>query len=132
MSESLSSQSPEVHRPLVSLLSKSEKSLLRLAPESWQHSMIQRNIGALRLAIALMSEEGSGLGEVSPSDLQEAADTFAAMIERVEKTQAKFQVGSSHHSLQKNRLHALKIARMVAIAKGKPGQAEQSLAAESR
>jgi len=42
--------------PLASLLSKSEKALTKLKPDSWQHAMLERNVAALHVAIARISE----------------------------------------------------------------------------
>lgn len=40
--------------PLASLISKSEKAQTKLAPGSWQHSMLEKNLQALRLALPLL------------------------------------------------------------------------------
>src|SRR5919205_504880 len=43
-------------RPITSLISKSEKAQQRLAPGTWQHTMLQDNLKALHLASALMNK----------------------------------------------------------------------------
>lgn len=40
--------------PLASLISKSEKAQRNLTPGSWQHAMLERNLAALRAAVALL------------------------------------------------------------------------------
>ena len=94
--------------------------------------MIQRNVRALRIAIALISDEATHPGEELLCHALDAADALAAMIEKVEEAKAQFESGTSQHSLQKNRLQALKVARMVVVAKGNPGQAEPGVGADSR
>jgi hypothetical protein len=97
-------------RPIASLISKSEKAQQKLSPGSWQHAMLQRNLQALRLAFALMTGETDKANRFSVDDLQEALDAFAAMISKSEQGQAKFAVGTSHYSLQQNRIAALRKA----------------------
>lgn len=40
--------------PIASLISKSEKAQQKLAPGSWQHAMLERNLGALRIGSSLL------------------------------------------------------------------------------
>lgn len=42
--------------PLASLLRKSEKAQTKLAPGTWQHTMLETNIHALRLATPLLAQ----------------------------------------------------------------------------
>ena len=55
-SELTSDDMSRAKTPLLSLLSKSEKSSSRLAEESWQYRMLSRNIEALRIAVNLLGE----------------------------------------------------------------------------
>jgi len=96
--------------PLTSLLSKSEKSQTKLAPGTWQHTMLADNIAALRIAEALMRDEPAGAGDVSHDTLTAALQALASMIGRTEKSMAMFPPGTSQHTLQRNRLKALRIA----------------------
>lgn len=98
-------------RPIASLISKSEKAQRKLAPGTWQHSMMRDNVKALRIALALMSHVGDGLPDPTSSELQGSLTVLGAMIERVENTKTKFEPGTSQHSLQRNRLNALQVAR---------------------
>ena len=97
-------------RPIASLISKSEKAQQKLAPGTWQHTMLQDNLKALRIAFALMNRESNGMDQLTRDDLEEALRAFASMRSKSEKAQAKFSPGTSHHSLQQNRLKALHIA----------------------
>jgi len=103
----------EVHqalRPIASLLSKSEKAQQKLAPGTWQHTMLRDNLKALRIASALMNQGTTDTDSFTRDDLQEAIRAFTSMISRAEKAQAKFSPGTSQHTLQRNRLKALCIA----------------------
>lgn len=46
--------------PLASLISKSEKARQKLETGSWQHTMLERNLKALRIALLLLTK---ALGE---------------------------------------------------------------------
>ncbi len=104
----------EVHealRPIASLISKSEKAQQKLAPGTWQHTMLRDNIEALRVALTLMDGASGGPDGPTSDDLEEALHALGSLIERVESTQSKFSPGTSQHSLQRNRLKALRIAQ---------------------
>ena len=100
----------EALRPIASLISKSEKAQQKLAPGTWQHTMLRDNLKALHIASALMNKETDDTKSFTPDDLQEALRAFASMISRTDKAQAKFTPGTSQHALQRNRLKALRIA----------------------
>ncbi len=100
----------EARRPLASLISKSEKAQQKLAPETWQHRMLQDNLKALHIASALMNKETTDMDHFTRGDLQKARRAFASMISKTEKAQAKFSSETSQHTLQRNRLKALRIA----------------------
>lgn len=51
------------------------------------------------------------MGTFTKSDMEQAPAVIASMINRAEKAQSKFAEGSSQHTLQKNRIAALRIAR---------------------
>lgn len=96
----------EALRPIASLISKSEKAQQRVAPGTWQHTMLQNNLTALRLASALMSNEAAPTRD----EIQVALPAFASMISKTEQAQGKFAPGTSQHTLLHNRLHALRLA----------------------
>ena len=100
----------EALRPIASLINKSEKAQQKLAPGTWQHSMLQNNINALHIASALMNQDTQEADSFTQADLHEALRAFASMISRADKAQAKFTPGTSQHTLQTNRLKALRIA----------------------
>ena len=101
----------EVLRPIASLIRKSAKARRKLAPGTWQSKMLRDNLRALRLASALMKNPAGGAGRRPPDDLRAARMTLAAMIGRVEKTTKQFASGTAPHTLQKNRLRALRAAQ---------------------
>jgi hypothetical protein len=103
----------EARRPIVSLISKSEKAQQKLAPGTWQHTMLRDNLKALHIASALMNKETTDTDHFTGDNLQEALRAFASMISKTEKAQTKFSPGTSQHTLQRNRLKALRIAEAV-------------------
>mgnify|MGYP000937838329 FL=1 len=100
----------KVLRPIDSLIGKSEKAQGKLTPGTWQHTMLEGNLKALRIAFRLMSGEAGDPEEFSPDDLKEALESMDSMIKRSEKAWGKFSPGTSQYTLQKNRIHALRIA----------------------
>ncbi len=100
-----------VLKPLASLISKSEKAQTKLAPGTWQHAMLEDNLKALRVGHALVSADGECLPSFPPAQLEDALTALASMIERTENTRATFAPGTSQHTLQRNRLHALRTAQ---------------------
>jgi hypothetical protein len=107
----------EARAPIASLLSKSEKAQQKVAPGTWQHAMLQRNIQALRIAVPLIGTPDDDSHGPAPDDLEAALRALDSMIERVADTETKFAPGTSQHTLQRNRLKALRIARAVVVAK---------------
>lgn len=107
----------QARAPIASLLSKSEKAQQKVAPDTWQYAMLAANIQALRVALPLLGEEGQDPGEPSSEDLKAALQALDSMVERVENTRTRFAPGSSQHTLQHNRLKALRIARTAVLAK---------------
>lgn len=99
--------------PIASLLSKSEKAQQKLKPGTWQHTMLDDNIRALRIAWAFLDNTA----DVSThDDLRAARKAIASMIERTQSAGSKFAPGTSQHTLQKNRLHALRVAEALVAA----------------
>src|SRR4051812_14221486 len=100
----------EALRPIASLISKSEKAQQKLASGTWQHTMLRDNLKALHIAFALANKQTDDTDSVTRDDLQQALGAFASMISKTEKVQVKFSLGTSQHTLQRNRLTALRIA----------------------
>jgi hypothetical protein len=100
----------EALRPIASLISKSEKAQQKLATGTWQHTMLRNNLKALHIASDLMGKEIDNTNSFPRDDLQEALSAFTSMISKTEKAQAKFAPGTSQHTLQRNRLKALRTA----------------------
>jgi hypothetical protein len=100
----------EALRPIASLISKSEKARTKLTPGTWQYTMLSNNLKALRIASTLMGGETRDTDDCAPNDLREAISAFESMINRTENTK-KFMPGTSQHTLRKNRLRALRIAK---------------------
>jgi len=107
--------------PIASLISKSEKAQQKLAPGTWQHTMLQDNLKALRHALVLMGGAARERDEFTQEDVQEALRALASMIDRTEKAGAKFSPGTSQHSLARNRLKALRIAESLVRAESDCG-----------
>lgn len=97
-------------RPIASLIDKSEKAQQKLAPGTWQHTMLLGNLKALYIASVLMNGETDNRVSFAPDDLKEALRALDSMIKRSEKAWGKFSPGTSQHTLQRNRIHALQIA----------------------
>jgi hypothetical protein len=94
-------------RPIASLISKSEKAQQKLATGTWQYKMLRDNLKALRHAAMLITGDTNNKDKFTLDDLHEALRAFSAIIARSEKAQAIFLPGTSHHTLQRNRLNAL-------------------------
>lgn len=105
----------EAEAPIASLISKSEKAQQNLATGTWQHAMLRDNLKALRIASSLMRRKSDSVS-LPRVDLQEAMSAIASMISKVEKTQAGFVLGTSQHTLQRNRLNALRVAEALVNA----------------
>ncbi len=97
-------------RPIDSLISKSKKAQQKLKPGTWQHTMLRDNLKALHIAAALMNKGTEDIDSFAPGDLQKALGACSSMVGKTEKSQAKFLPGTPQHSLQRNRLKALRIA----------------------
>ena len=106
----------EALRPIASLIGKSEKALQKLKPGTWQHAMLRDNLAALRLGTALLNPEAGAAAGFARDELQKALRAFASMISRTAKALAKFAPGTSHHSLSRNRLQALRRAEALIAA----------------
>jgi hypothetical protein len=100
----------EALRPIASLISKSEKAQRKLAPGTWQHAMLRDNLKALHIASELMNKGADDTDRWTRDDIHAALQASVAMIRKAEKAQAKFSPGTSPHTLQRNRLKALRIA----------------------
>ena len=100
----------EALRPIASLISKSEKAQQKLASGSWQHTMLRDNLKALHIATALMKTNTRDADSFTRDDLQESLRAVASMIGKAEKAQEHFSPGTSQHTLQQNRLNAMRIA----------------------
>ena len=103
-------------RSIASLISKSEKAQQKLAAGTWQHTMLRNNLKALHLTSALMIKEADDPDSFTEDELNAALGALASMIDRTEKAQAKFAPGTSHHTLQRNRLEALRLAEALTKA----------------
>ena len=100
----------EVLGPLESLASKSEKAQRKLAPGTWQHAMLEANLAALRIALALLAP-GPPARRPTRKDLEGARRALADMADRTKAALATFAPGTAQHSLQRNRLKALLAAK---------------------
>lgn len=118
MNNAISDEWREAMRPLASLLSKSEKAQTKLTPGTWQHRRLQENVRALHIASALMC--GTGRADAATrEELEAALRAFADMTKRSEKALANFAPGTSHATLQRNRLRAFRTAESLINAASK-------------
>lgn len=106
---SAGTKSAETLRALASLISKCEKAQQRLAPEKWQHTKLEKNVKSLRVGYALIKADSDA--QFTRDELDEALRALASLAATTEKVQAKFALGTSQHSLLRNRLAALKQAK---------------------
>ncbi len=111
----------EALRPIASLISKSEKAQQKLAPGTWQHTMLGDNLRALRIASALMDKETGDADTFTRDDVRAALRAFASMLRKTEEAQAKFSPGTSQYTLLRNRLKALRVALSLLERKGTEG-----------
>jgi poly(A) polymerase Pap1 len=110
MNKSTTVEFQEALQPIMSLISKSEKARQKLTPGTWQHTMLQENLRALHIASALMNGKANDADVLTRDDFQDALRAFAAMTSRCEEARAKFEPGTSQHTLQRNRLRAFRTA----------------------
>jgi hypothetical protein len=116
MDEHMGDDVREALRPIASLISKSEKAQQKVAPGTWQHTMLGDNLKALHLARGLIERGHDAADGLGRDDMQEALRALASMIARTEKAHATFAPGTSQHSLLRNRLSALRVAEAAVVA----------------
>ena len=104
-------RSDEILRPIESLKGKTEKALPKLAPGTWQRKMLEENAKALRIAAALLAGEDFETGSCPREDRHAVRRALAAMIDKTEKAMVKFEPGTPHNTLQRNRLKSLRLAK---------------------
>lgn len=102
-------------RPIASLIGKSEKARRKLAPDTWQHAMLRDNLKALRIASALMNKTAVAPGRWTGAELRAALKALASMIRKTRQAQVRFSPGTSQHTLLRNRLKALRVARTLVL-----------------
>ena len=106
----------DARRAIASLIGKSEKAQQKVAPGTWQHTMLEENLTALRIAWALMEQRAGATGTFGAGNLPDALRAFASMTSKTEKAQARFSPGTSQHTLLRNRLKALRTAEALTRA----------------
>jgi hypothetical protein len=116
----------EVLRPLVSLISKSQKAQQKLAPGTWQHTMLRQNLQALDVVCELIREQNAC--SFTRAELLETLRALTSMINKAEKAQATFSSGTAHHTLQRNRLKALRRGEVLVKAALTAGQSDPATA----
>jgi len=108
--------------PLVSLLHKSESALPKVPADSWQARMLHDNIQALRLSLRLLDAPPA---HADRGELQAGLDALDAMIAKTGESERKFRPGTAQHTLQRNRLAALRVARQA--VRGAMGRAASAV-----
>ncbi len=99
-----------VLKPIESLLHKSEKAMEKLAEGTWQHAMLRDNVRALRLSRTLLTGGAGAAEALDRAALTHAQGALFDMLRRSEQAQQKFAEGTAQFTLQRNRIHALRVA----------------------
>jgi hypothetical protein len=108
MNEFTPEQLSEAHCALLSLRNKNEKASGNLKEGTWQHKLTTSVVKASDVALGLIDKNNDTSIDKDLLDESHAALTDA--LRRAEDVIVKFAVGTSQHTLQKNRIAALKIA----------------------
>ncbi|MDR0696673.1 MAG: DUF5946 family protein [Christensenellaceae bacterium] len=98
----------ETRRAILSLQSKSEKASSKLNADTWQYRMMTDNVKACGIALALI--DGTSAVAIEHTTLNEAFAVLSDALRRAEAVIGKFAEGTSQHTLQRNRIAALKVA----------------------
>ena len=98
----------EAHRAILSLRNKSEKAFAKLKEGSWQKKQMDSYVKAADTALQLF--DGNTAMPFACEALNEANQFLGDALRRAEEVVGRFAMGSSQHTLQKNRIAALKIA----------------------
>jgi hypothetical protein len=97
----------EARRDLLSLRSKSAKASGKLKEGSWQKMQMDAYVSAADTALRLMDGDA---GLLEPERLWYVHKSLEDALHRAEEAIGKFAPGSSQHTLQQNRIAALRIA----------------------
>lgn len=98
----------EAHRAILSLRNKSEKASGKLKEGSWQKTLLDSYVKAADTALKLI--DGDMAMPFECEALNEANKSLEDALHRAEEVIGRFVAGSSQHTLQTNRIVALKIA----------------------
>ncbi len=100
------------HHVIVERAEEIDEELLGWLEESYLFSLSK---GRGKRKQAMAKTPAPVVGAHSEADLEAALTSLSDMIDRSQKAQEKFRPGSSQHSLQRNRIHALSVAsRLIA------------------
>ncbi|MDR1531770.1 MAG: hypothetical protein LBS62_06245 [Clostridiales bacterium] len=98
----------EAHRAILSLRNKSGKAADKLTENSWQKKNMVSVAAAADVALSLIDNAKSG--PYARETLDKSCFALADALSRAEAVIGKFAPGTSQHTLQKNRIAALKLA----------------------
>ncbi|HOG52441.1 MAG TPA: hypothetical protein PLT03_01060 [Bacillota bacterium] len=101
-------------RAISSFRGKAEKSSYKLKEGSWQRNLMDSYVKAADVALKLIDDDEASFGQ---EELITAHKSLADALLRAERAIGRFPAGSSQHTLQRNRIDALKAA-MKLIEKG--------------
>ncbi|MDR0435923.1 MAG: hypothetical protein LBH11_04060 [Propionibacteriaceae bacterium] len=124
MTEFAPEELSEARRAILSLRNKSEKASGKLKANTWQGCLVANVVKASDVALSLMNAETTPSFE--RDTLHEAAAVLQDVLRRAEEVIAKFAVGTSQHTLQQNRIAALKIALALVAAEAEKSDDERS------
>jgi hypothetical protein len=108
MSDFSSEELKEAYRAILSLRNKSQKAAGKLKEGTWQKDLTTRIVSASDVALSLIS--GGVTTVYGQETLAESLATMKDTLRRAEEVIGKFLVGTSQHTIQKNRIAALKVA----------------------
>ncbi len=98
----------EARRALLSLRNKSEKASGKLKAGTWQNKMTTGIVEAADVALNLM--HGNAIALFDRNKLDKSSAVLEDALRRAEAVIDKFAVGTPQHTIQKNRIAALRIA----------------------
>lgn len=93
-----------------STINKCEKMQLKFVDGTSQHTLLKNRIKAMYISRSLITNENT-VGKYSKEELIQAINPVSSIINKCEKGQLKFEVGTSHHTRFANIINAMYISK---------------------
>lgn len=93
-----------------SAIGRCEKMRPKFAEGTSQHTLLKNRIKALNISKALITGENT-IERYTADELKEALPPVSSIIEKCEKAQQKYAVGTSHHTRFKSMIDAMYISK---------------------